>query len=162
MKERIRIGRFCIKCDVRERLLKKIVSGFPDRHCIIEFIGLRNNDIILDCIKSYIRQNDTGNGRLNIILRYDDVFEELFFKNIVMCDCEVIDFYFCDSADISMDYFLHEPISNSPQSLAIYDKICAVVCTWVTEEKDLWFYYNRECYDKKSIQQLFDAAIENI
>ncbi|WP_297958168.1 hypothetical protein [uncultured Ruminococcus sp.] len=155
MSNKVKIGCLTKECYVSGSILKNIINAFSDGRCIIEIAGLSNDDCILNDIRSVIRKADLN----SVIFTYEDMVES-FFRDIEVSNSEVVILYFLDGNEILTDYFENSSLSNSPQSSAISSGICQVVCTWVTGENALWFHYNREKYDKKTLLKKMNVILE--
>lgn len=143
-----------LKCDVNKDRLMDVVDKFADGFFYLEIGAMDKRDKLIDYIaKSGIRfASSDGGDDIDVILevRKNDFRKMVEF--ILRCNAEVITFFFPNKSVSFEQYLYNASFAFPPQKGAIIKKLCAVTCTWVTNNRELYFNYDPSKYDAESIK----------
>lgn len=142
-----------IKCLVDNQSLLKVVEKVSG----IEFFKLNQNDELIKLFgKLGIRSVSkiSGDDCIDVVVSVDrNTFNNLLGV-LIKCDAEVVVIYFPNDA-IHFDKFLHNKRTcNNPQKEVVENGLCALICTWVTNEDKLYFEFDSSKYNNESISQI--------
>lgn len=143
-----------LKCDVDKDWLMDIAEKFADDFFYLEIGTLDKKDKLIDYIaKSGIRSaSSDGGSDVDIILEVSkNDFREMV-NLIIQCNAEVVTFFFPNKSVSFEQYLYNASFVFPPQRGAIIKKLCAVTCTWVTNNRELYFNYDPSKYDAESIK----------
>jgi len=147
---------FAAECFVDEKVLLKVVGRVLESEMFLELSKLNRKDelaVYLNDVKIQLTSRISGDDCIDIVAAIDKNIFNNMLEMLVKCDAEVVVFYFSNYAIHFDQFLLNRTACFNPQKRAI-ENGCLLVCTWVTNEDKLHFYYDSSKYSSELISRM--------
>ena len=139
-----------IKCSVTKTQCINIVEKFAKSQFFIGIYNVEGNDFHNDLLTNKgIKVIDcpTRKESMDIIARVEVPYFSSLVDLLLECKAEVIVFYF-SNANIAFEQFSMKNYGFE-QRTVISQGLCSIVCTWATNNYELFFHYDATVFPKE-------------